>query len=714
MFVVQDAPWSPLEFADIQLSPVSLNAQTTRFELEVHVWETTAGLQFDFIYSTDHFAATTIQRMLDHYHTLLTAIAAKPLQHISQLPVMTADEHQCIVNSGNGASTHYPREATIHQLFEMRVDQTPDAPAVIVGEHVLSYGELNARANLLAHQLRKAGVGPEVLVGLCVERGVEMVVGMLGILKAGGAYVPLDEEYPRSRLEFMLQDARTPVIVTERRLADRLPSCGQQLILLDELRDWLCPPDGANPAHYAGPENLAYVVYTSGSTGQPKGVAVPHRAVNRLVLNTDYVALSSQDVVAQASNASFDAATFEVWGALLCGARLAIIDRQTTIVPQSFAATLRRHGVTTLFLTTALFNQLAREAPGALASLRTVLFGGEACDPRSVRAVLENGPPQRLLHVYGPTENTTFSTWHLVDHVPHDATTVPIGRPIANTSAYVLDRYRNPVPLGIDGELYLGGDGLARGYLKREELTAEKFVTDPHGEAGARLYRTGDVCRWLPDGTLEFIGRRDDQVKLRGFRVELGEVESALLAHGGITAAVAMLREDEPGEKRLVAYVVARDGARGMEAELRDYLKEQLPAYMVPSSLVLLESLPLTPNGKIDKQALPKPDGVREADGSYVAPQSETEKRIAGIWQEILQLDKVGVHDNFFELGGHSLMATQVKVRLDDAFDVEISLRSFFSGPTVRELAAMVEAEILRVISELSEDEARRLNAGVE
>jgi acyl-coenzyme A synthetase/AMP-(fatty) acid ligase/acyl carrier protein len=458
---------------------------------------------------------------------------------------------------------------------------------------------------------------------------------------------------------------------------------------------------------------LAYVIYTSGSTGKPKGVAVPHRAVNRLVINTNYVALDSSDLVAQAASASFDAATFEIWGALLHGARLVIIERETILDPRQFAEALRELGVTTLFVTTALFHQMARDVPGSFATLRHLMFGGEACDPKWVRAVLEHRPPRRLLNVYGPTEGTTFTTWQLVERIAPGDTTVPIGRPIANTRVYVLDSHGNPVPVGMAGELYIGGDGLARGYWKRNALTDEKFVPDPFGAPGSRLYKTGDVCRWREDGTIEFVGRVDHQVKLRGFRVELGEVEAALLEHPSVAEALAMVRDDAPGEKRLVAYVVLRDRAaqdnasaeeRGVSSSLlRAYLQERLPGYMVPSALVVLRAFPLTPNGKVDRTALPVPDAGGQSEATYVAPRSDAERAIAEIWREILRVERVGVHDNFFELGGHSLMATQVISRLRNCFALELPLSVLFALPTIGGLAEFVGA----ATSGPREDESR-------
>ena len=448
-----------------------------------------------------------------------------------------------------------------------------------------------------------------------------------------------------------------------------------------------------NPTSRTTAQSLAYVIYTSGSTGTPKGSMIPHRAVNRLVCNTDFVQLEATDRVAQASNVSFDAATFEIWGALLNGGCVVGIERDVTLSPPQFAAALRERRVTTLFLTTALFNQMAREAPGAFRTLRHVLFGGEMCDPSCVQMVLEHKPPERLLHVYGPTENTTFTTWHLVHEVPETAVTVPIGKPIANTTVYILDEHLRTVPIGVPGELYTGGDGLARGYWEQDELTAEKFVADPfRDDAEARLYRTGDVCRWLKEGTIEFMGRRDNQVKIRGFRVELGEVEMALNAHPSVSQSVAMVRQDELSEKRLVAYVVANEGdADG--GNLRTYLAGKLPFYMIPSAFVSLEGLPLNRNGKVDRNALPAPDSTSLGlSTDFVPPRNPTEERLVAIWREVLSLEQVGTKHDFFELGGHSLLATQVTSRIRLEFDVDLPLRRLFEQPTVAGLAGSIAA----------------------
>jgi amino acid adenylation domain-containing protein len=469
---------------------------------------------------------------------------------------------------------------------------------------------------------------------------------------------------------------------------------------------------------------LAYVIYTSGSTGKPKGVAVPHKAVNRLVFNTNYINLDSSDKIAQASNTSFDAATFEIWGALLHGAQLVGISRDVTLSPHDFALQLGQEGITVLFLTTALFQQLARDVPQAFESLRYLLFGGETVDSRWVKKILKKGPPKQLLHVYGPTEGTTFSSFYCVQEVPEEATSLPIGRPITNTQIYLLDRQLKPVPIGVPGELYIGGDGLARGYFNRPDLTEQQFIPNPFSkEKGKRkkeketeedssvlpftfcllpscerLYKTGDLARYRPDGNIEFLGRIDNQVKIRGFRIELGEIEAVLNQHPAVRETVVIVQEDIPGDKLLVAYIVPnQEQAPTVEAQsfaslLRQFLKEKLPGYMVPSAYMILNSLPLTPNGKVDRRVLPAVDTLSfDTKEDYVAPRTNVEEELARIWRQVLGRQQVGVHDNFFELGGHSLLATQLTSRIRDAFQVELPVRQLFEAPTVASLAKHIE-----------------------
>ncbi|MCP5153996.1 MAG: amino acid adenylation domain-containing protein [Ectothiorhodospiraceae bacterium] len=663
--------------------------ESTKFDLEVAGRERDGVLQLVFIYSAELFEAATVRRMIAHYRRLLERAAEVAERPVRGLVLLGAEERRAIVEDWNATAHRYPREASIPALLEAVVDARPDALAVRFGDDALDYAALDARANRLAAWLTAHGVGAGTPVGVLLERGVDMVVTWLAALKAGGAYVPLDPEHPTPRLELMLDDAGAPVVVTTEALAARVPGFAGRVLRLDRDAAQIAACASARLPSVAGGDALAYVVYTSGSTGRPKGVAVPHRGVVRLVRDTDYVSLDPDDVVVQLSNASFDAATFEIWGALLNGARVEGVDRDTALRPGALADFLRARGATTLFVTTALFNQVAREAPACFAPLRTVLFGGEAVDPRSVRRVLDAQPPRRLLHVYGPTESTTFATWHVVRSVAADARTIPIGMPIANTTAYVLDPQREPVPVGVPGELYLGGDGLALGYLGQDALTAERFVPDPFGAVGARLYRTGDRVRRRADGAIEFLGRLDHQIKLRGFRIELPEIETVLARQPEVGEVVVLLREDRPGDQRLVAYLTpaAEAAARPDPVALRAGLRAELPDYMVPAAFVVLDAMPVNPNGKLDRAALPAPTETRQVEDEYVAPGNPLEAEVAAIWREVLGVERVGVRDNFFDLGGHSLLALRVRARLAEVLEREIPAVALFRHPTVETLA---------------------------
>ncbi len=695
-----------IDLPDIEVEEMELEREIAKFDLTLAVAEKGEQLTGTFEYSTDLYDDATIRRMMGHYATLLQGIVANPEERLSDLPLLTAAERHQLLIEWNDTKTEYPRDKCIHELFEQQVEQTPDAIAVVFEEQSLSYRELNRRANQLAHYLKKHGVGREALVGICVERSLETIIGILGILKAGGAYVPLDPSYPKQRLEFMLEDSQAAVLMTQSKLLSALPQAdvfnptipNPLVVCLD--RDWqeIVKESQENLKNQTTAEDLAYVIYTSGSTGTPKGVAVEHRAVNRLVMNTDYVQLTSADVMAQASNASFDAATFEIWGALSHGARLVLMSKEIMLSPHDLASNIERHGITVLFLTTALFNQLVIHIPHALQRLHHLLFGGEAVDPLRVRDLLCHGPPKRLLHVYGPTETTTFASWYLIESVANDATTVPIGRPIANTQIHVLDSGLKPVPIGVPGELYIGGEGLARGYLNRPELTKQRFIDNPMShESGARLYKTGDMVRYLPDGNIEFLGRIDDQVKIRGFRIELGEIESILREHPGVKETVVIVYEkgeleSEKPDRQLAAYVVLKAESLVKAAELKNSLKQKLPEYMIPSDFVFLSALPLTPNGKVDRRALPSPDQNRpELDESYLAPRTPIEEVLVEIWKDVLKLEKIGIHDNFFELGGHSLLAVRLASEVERAFATKIPVASLFQSPTIAELAALLE-----------------------
>ncbi len=765
VFALQNAPMEQLELPGLTLSSFKLETTTARFDLELYLWECgenfrnlwgdgwqqSEGLRGVLVYSTDLFEHTAIARMLQHFQTLLAGAVANPDTHLADLPLLgAAEQHQLLVE-WNQTERDYP-DRLCHQLFEEWAAQNPEAIALGFGEQQYTYQQLNNGSNQLANYLRKLGVGSETLVGICMEPSPVMVTCLLGILKAGGAYLPLDPTYPPERLQFMLEDAQVSVLLTlhdfglgiteqniETKEANDLPNLIQNLKVVCLNREWeaiaieseeISIPDNENCS------NLAYVVYTSGSTGKPKGVAVTHRAVNRLVCNTNYISLEPGDKVAQCSNISFDAATFEIWGALLNGAQLVFINREITLSPQDFAQEIRQQEISVLFLTTALFNQIVREVPDSFSSLRYLLFGGEAVDVRWVKAVRKHGAPEHLLHVYGPTENTTFTSWYEVQDV---AATIPIGRAIANTQIYLLDTHLKPVPIGVTGEIYIGGDGLARGYLNRPELTSQRFIAnpfetgerwgvrDPHevgmrGEGdketrrqgdketrgqgrekpldrlsplacrlspSSRLYKTGDLARYLPDGNLEFVGRIDDQVKLRGFRIELGEIETVLNQHPAVRETVVMMREDRRSDRCLVAYIVSNSD-QNLTSSMRSFLKTKLPSYMIPAAFVVLEKLPLTPNGKVDRQALPSPDAVGLPEIEQV-PRTSVEVELVQIWAEILG-KQVGISDNFFELGGHSLLATQLVSRIRDRFGVQVPLRSLFETPTISGLAQYIEA----------------------
>ncbi|HYF52421.1 MAG TPA: amino acid adenylation domain-containing protein [Planctomycetota bacterium] len=685
-FVLQNTPIAPLKLTNLVITPLPLHDGTAKFDLTLMMHESRGQFSGILEYRSDLFEDDTIRRMAGHLQTLLTGIVAQPETAISKLPLLSDLElHQ--VKHWADTKTPYPDDVPIHKLFEDVAARTPEATAVSFEGQRLSYRTLNERANQLARVLQKHGVRPKSPVGLCMERSPDLIIAVLGILKAGGGYVPLDPSYPRERLALMVRDSGAPVIIAEGGAVAALPNVETPVLEWEAITAEMSrmPADNMQPG--VGGNDLAYIIYTSGSTGQPKGICIPQKAVNRLVLNTNYVQLNASARVAQVSNASFDAATFEFWGALLNGGELVIIRKDIALSPRDFIAALREHRISAMFLTTALFNLLIDHDPAAFSTLEHLMFGGEACDPRRVRACLAGGPPKRLLHVYGPTEVTTFSTWHLVENVPEDAQTVPIGKPLANTEAYVLDRDLNPVPPGIPGELYLGGDGLAHGYLNRPELTAEKFIPHPLStEPGARLYKSGDIVRYLPNGDIEFIGRRDHQVKIRGFRIELGEIEAALLEHDAVKQCTVIAREETRGDRRIVAYVVLKDGAQA--PDFRKFLSGRMPEYMIPSAIMTLASLPLNENGKVDRKALPAPDyTAAEQRNARTLPRSLLESQIVEIWEDVLGVKGIGITDDFFHLGGHSLLAVQMMDRVEQICGRKLPLTALFANATIENLS---------------------------
>ncbi|HEX8272559.1 MAG TPA: amino acid adenylation domain-containing protein, partial [Longimicrobiaceae bacterium] len=681
----------PFDFGGVRALPIPVDSGTAKFDLSLVLQEEGGGLHGCLEFSTELFEAATVERMRGHLRTLLEGIASDPGRRVSALPLLDAAERGQVVEAWNRTARPYPRGVCIHELFAAQAAVRPDAPALVWGDAELTYAELDARANRLAHHLAGLGVGPDARVGVLLERGVELVVSILAVLKAGGCYVPLDPGYPAERLRMMLDDSSVRVLLSRGDVAFAAEAGAVPVVLLDRAADVLAAEPSDPPRSGATAENLAYIVYTSGSTGRPKGVMVAHRHVVQLAVETDYVRFGPGDRVAQASNASFDALTFEAWGALMNGATLVGIPRDVLLSPAAFRETLRRERITTLYQTTALLNQLSREQPDVFDPLREVLFGGQAVDVDSVRRLLRAGGPRRLLHMYGPTETSAWCSYEQVERVDDDAATVPVGRATGNQRIYLLDAALEPVPVGVAGEAYVGGDGVVRGYLDRPELTAARFLPDPFAvEPGTRMYRTGDRLRWRADGRLEFIGRVDEQVKVRGFRIEPGEIEALLSAHPAVREARVIVREDEPGEQRLAAYVVGEVDA----GELRALLRRSLPEYMVPGAYVVLDTLPLTPNGKLDVRALPAPE-YAGAGERYAAPRTPVEEVLAGIWAEVLGVERVGTGENFFDLGGHSLLATRVAARAQAALGTEVPLRALFEAPTVAGLAARVD-ELLR------------------
>lgn len=700
MFALQNAPLRPLDLPGLTLSPVEGDSETAHFDLTLQIVDTEQGLTAAFVYNTDLFEAGTIARMLGNFQTLLEAIVADPEQRLSDLPLLTETERQQLLVEWNGTKTECQRDLCIHQLFEAQVKRTPDAIAVVFEAEQLTYRELNRRANQLAHHLQALGVGPEVLVALCMERSLEMVIGLSGILKAGGAYVPLDPAYPKERLAFMLKDAQVPVLITQERLVSRFAEPDAKVICLDSGWETMARESGENPGSSTLPENLAYVIYTSGSTGQPKGVLVSHGAIADHCRNAQrYYELDYRDVVLQFASLSFDVSLEEILPTLIVGARLVIMGTNVW-QPAEFHRKISEFGLTVLNLPTAYWQELAREwagVPELIPNIQPRLFivGGDTMLP-DVLKFWQRTPVNsiRLLNAYGPTETTITATAFEIAPRPGENTTyqrVPIGRPLANRAIYILDQHSNPVPIGVHGYLHIGGVGLARGYLNRPDLTAVKFVPDPfRAEPGARMYKTGDLARYRPDGNIEFLGRADHQVKIRGFRIELGEIEAVLGQHPAVREAVVLAREDAPGEKRLVAYVVAESTAD----ELRRSLKDKLPEYMVPAVVVLLEALPVTPNGKVDRRALPAPDRPRrELERAFVAPRDDLELQLAHIWEEVLGVRPVGVRDNFFELGGHSLLAVRLFALIETRLGKKLPLTTVFQGATVEHLAGVLRQQ---------------------
>jgi len=672
------------------------------------------ALPEDFVISAICAPAIPAQRVVASVATAIEALLDamdqdKPAHSLNILPPV--ERHQ-ILTGFNATAIPYPQDTLIHQLFEAQVARTPEAIALSFEDAHLNYTELNERANRLAHHLRSLGVVPDALVAVCLERSIEMVVGLFAILKAGGAYVPLDPSYPQERLAHMLADSAPVAILAHGATTDLLQQLNPAVPLIDLDTDsaaWAALP-AANPEPQAiglTSRHLAYVIYTSGSTGQPKGVMNEHRAVvNRLLWTQDAYGLKAHDTVLQKTPFSFDVSVWEFFWPLSCGARLVMARPLGHQDPDYLREVICRESITTIHFVPAMLQLfLAHQELGRCTSLRRILCSGEALPAALVARFhalsrhlqqTHQLQPIELYNLYGPTEAAVDVTaWHCAPDTPYKV--IPIGKPIANTQAYVLDRHLQPVPVGVAGELYLGGVQIARGYLNRAELTAQRFIADPFSDAPeARLYKTGDVARWLPDGNIEYLGRNDFQVKIRGLRIELGEIEATLLACAGVREAVVLAREDQPGDKRLVAYIVAEGDAPSV-AELRTELAKTLAEHMLPSAFVVLDALPLSPNGKLERKALPAPDLSALLARTYAAPEGDVETTIALLWQELLGVPKVGRHDHFFELGGHSILAVQLAVRVREQCHVDVPIGSIFQQPQLSEFAGFVTSLQLEV-----------------
>ncbi len=704
MFSLQNAPLPSIELPNLNLTPVvNFNTNTARFDLEVNFWEEQAGLKGDWLYSTDLFDASTIDRMMAHFQMLLTGIVTNPQQQVSKLPLITLSEDRLLKEWNNNPS-EYPQNKCIHQLFEEQVTKAPNTIAVKFETEELTYQELDRKANQLANYLQKLGVKPDTLVGLCVERSLSMIVGILAILKAGGAYVPIDPAYPSERLSFILDDTQLSILLTQTQLLNTLPPHQAEVICLDRDREIINQESQENLNVNVNADNLAYVMYTSGSTGKPKGVQVINRGVVRLVKSTNYVNLSPEEVLLQLAPISFDASTWEIWGSLLNGAKLILYPAHTPSLTE-LGQIIQQHQVTTMWLTASLFHLMVDEQLEALKPLRQLLAGGDVLSVAHVQKFLAEVENCKLINGYGPTENTTFTCCYEITKDTCFNNSIPIGRPINNTQVYILDSHLQPVPVGVPGELYAGGDGLARGYLNRDDLTQQKFIPNPF--VGAiresplredRLYKTGDLVRYLPDGNIQFLGRIDNQVKIRGFRIELGEIEAAIAQHPKIKENVVILREDRPGVKQIVAYVVLHQKFESASQDLTNFLKQKLPDYLVPSAFVLLEALPLTPNGKCDRKALPKPERINPEIDS-IAPNTPIEKTLASIWAKVLRLEQVGINENFFELGGDSILSIQIVAQANQA-GIKITTKQIFQYQTISELATVATSTITHQVEQ--------------
>ncbi|MEH2165185.1 MAG: amino acid adenylation domain-containing protein [Nostoc sp.] len=692
---ILDMPIPQIQMAGLTVSPLAVETTTAKFDLILSLENTATGLIGQWEYNSDLFDATTIARMAGHFQTLLEEIVSNPTRQLSDLPLLREQEQQQLLIEWNNTFAAFPT-ACVHQLFEAVVEREPSAIAVVFEDKQLTYCELNQRANQLAHHLKTLGVGPEVLVGICVERSIEMVVSLFGILKAGGAYLPLDPALPQESLAFRLIDAQVPILLTQKGLLKRESAPVQTVLYLDADWELIAQQSDANPNSEVIPENLAYVLYTSGSTGQPKGVAIEHRQImNYLHAILDKLQLPTSASFATVSTFAADLGNTVIFPALCTGGCLHIVSQERATDPKALAEYFQYHPIDCLKITPAhLATLLASSASNSILPRQCLVLGGEAASWVEIEKIQQYAPNCRILNHYGPTETTVGVLTYPVENkqANYNSKTVPIGRPIANTQVYILDRHQQPVPIGVPGELHIGGASLARGYLNRPDLTDEKFINPFNDIINTRLYKTGDKARYLSDGNIEFLGRLDRQVKIRGFRIELGEIEAALAQHPEVRETVVLAWEDQPDNKRLVAYVVPNHKPPAT-SKLRHFLKQKLPDYMVPRAFMMLSSLPLTPNGKVDRRALKAPDTELSDSIGFVPPRDTVEQQLQQIWSEVLKLPTVGVKDNFFTLGGHSLLAVLLMAQISRHFRKNLPIATLFSSPTIEQLASCLRSK---------------------
>ena len=706
---------SDLTFGSLRAAAVDAGKLAAKFDVTLSLTERDGALRASLEFNSDLFDAGTAERMLAHYVTLLASAARMPDAPGSALPMLGTAERRAVTEAWNRTDRPLPDPATITAMFGRQVAARPEATAIVADDATLTYRELDVRAGRVARRLADAGVAPGSLVGVCTERSAAMVVALFGVLKAGAAYVPLDPDFPAQRLAYMASDAALSVALADETGARVLAGLVPTLLAV---ADAASAPAGPPPAVAAAPDDLAYVIYTSGSTGQPKGVEIPQRAIaNLLMAMHASPGLTAADRLLAVTTLSFDIAALELFGPLTAGASVVVASRDAARNPSALAETIARSGATVMQATPATWRMLIADGWSGRGTMR-IWCGGEALAPQLAADLLPRCA--ELWNMYGPTETTVWSTVNRIMR-PEDAAS--IGGPIANTRLYVVDRRGEPVPVGVPGELCIGGHGVARGYRGRPDLTAERFVSDRFSSREARLYRTGDLVSWTAGGSLRFLGRIDHQVKVRGFRIELGEIEVALARQPGVAEAVVVARPGPDGEQRLVAYVVATSGAQPAPADLTAGLRASLPSYMVPSAYMMLDTLPLTPNGKVDRRALPEPTAEATRRTVFVAPRTAAEEMVAAIWAEVLQRDPIGVHDDFFELGGHSLLATRLMARLQAAFTVSVPWRTLFDTPTVAALALAVEealgatggdsdvSDLLASLEAMSDEEAARMLA---